>query len=252
MSPEEEETVEPASFRLDFLEVSHKAALAEYLSLLPKHISPEFAAATDVMRLMEEEGSKVFVPKEWTGMKGVPPIEFEFSADMPASMTPPRRRIHPKRLEAAEKEFARLRKYFYVDSDSPVSSALVIAEKATAPFIRFCGNYVEVNKYLVRCHYPIPDIRHQIDRLQQYRVFLDIDATNGFHNCRLAEHTQRMLSVQTSGSPSTKRCFPGRRVGGRSAGSARSSRAAAAPGSCASSRTVAPRARACSASPSRA
>lgn len=130
-------------------------------------------------------------------MMGVAPIEFQFSEDMPKSITPPRRRINPQRMEVAEKEFNRLRDYFYEPSTSPISSPLVIADKATYPFIRFCGDYVLINKWLIRCHFPIPDVRHQLDRIQQYKLFCDIDLTNGFHNCPLAPATRRMLSVQT-------------------------------------------------------
>ena len=34
----------------------------------------------------------------------------------------------------AKTEFERLEKYFYVDSESPIASPLVIAPKATAPY----------------------------------------------------------------------------------------------------------------------
>jgi hypothetical protein len=37
----------------------------------------------------------------------------------------------------------RMRTYFYVPSNSPIASPLVVAPKAAAPFIRHCGDYRE-------------------------------------------------------------------------------------------------------------
>ena len=100
-------------------------------------------------------------------------------------------------MEAAEKEFARLKTYFYVDSNSDVCSPLVIAPKATKPFIRFCGDYVAINQHIVIGHYPIPHVQHEIDRIGKYKIFLDLDMANSFHQFLLAEKTSRLLSVQT-------------------------------------------------------
>ena len=63
-----------------------------------------------------------------------------------------------KLYDNAKKEFQRLMIYMYEPSDSPIASCLVIAPKATAPFIRFCGDYVEINKYIVIGQYPIPNV----------------------------------------------------------------------------------------------
>jgi hypothetical protein len=49
-----------------------------------------------------------------------------------------------------------------------------MASKAN-PFVRICGDYVAINKYIRHGHYPIPRIRSQLDRIQTYSLYADID-----------------------------------------------------------------------------
>ena len=77
--------------------------------------------------------------------------------------------------------------YMYDDSDSPIAVPLVVAPKATAPFIRICGDYVWTNKFIVSGCYFIPHIQ----------FFHEMNLTNAFHQGPLAEHTSNMLSVMT-------------------------------------------------------
>ena len=69
---------------------------------------------------------------------------------MTAIMKPNARPIYPKLFEHFKKEFDRLLSSMYVRCDGPVASPLVIAPKATAPFIRFCGDYQAVNKFILQ------------------------------------------------------------------------------------------------------
>ena len=68
---------------------------------------------------------------------------------MPAEMKPLARPVNPKLYENAKLEFQRLSKYMYTTTVSPIASPLVIAPKKTKPFIRFCGDYVAINKYIM-------------------------------------------------------------------------------------------------------
>ena len=70
--------------------------------------------------------------------------------------------VNPKLFEHAQQEFLRLRTYQYVPSTSPIVSNLVIAPKATKPFIRFCGDYVKINKYIIRIHAYIPNVQYEL------------------------------------------------------------------------------------------
>ena len=116
---------------------------------------------------------------------------------MPERIKPKPRPINPRLWEAAAKEFERLKGYFYVESRSPWASCLVIAPKATKPFIRFCGDYSGINKWIPTGHYNIPIVKHELDKIAGHAVFADIDLTNAFHQVPLHKDTMARLSVQT-------------------------------------------------------
>jgi hypothetical protein len=72
-----------------------------------------------------------------------------------------------------------------------------MAPKATYPFIRFCGDYVTINRYISTGHFFIPNVRHELEKIINYPISLDIDLTNAFHQIRLDLDTAEKLSVQT-------------------------------------------------------
>jgi hypothetical protein len=112
-------------------------------------------------------------------------------------MKPAQRHVNPKLMEDAKLEFDRLKQYMYVDSNSDICSPLVIAPKATKPFIRFCGDYVKVNQHIEIGHYPIPDVPKSLEKIWGFKVFADIDMVNSFHQFELAPLTSHRLSIQT-------------------------------------------------------
>ena len=64
--------------------------------------------------------------------------------------------------------------YFYVESESPIASALVMAPIATQPFIWFCGDYREINKYIKIPQQPIPIIHHELTKAAGFKIFIFI------------------------------------------------------------------------------
>ena len=162
-APEELETDLPVNFgsALYFMEIGYEESVKEYRDLFETHIEKLLRENKEFMNLLDTKGVRVFVPQNWDGIN-FEPIELEFSKDMPESMKVPLRPVNPKLFEHAKKEFERLKKYFYVDSTSSVVSNLVIAPKATKPFIRFCGDYVKVNQYISRIHAYIPQIQQEL------------------------------------------------------------------------------------------
>jgi hypothetical protein len=74
---------------------------------------------------------------------------------------------------------------------------LVIAPKATFPFIRFCGDYVFLNKFIVIGHFPIPDVVRSLAKLAKFMIYLDFDLVNAFHQILLGPITSSLLSIQT-------------------------------------------------------
>ena len=198
-APEELETPDPVQFEFahSFLGKPRVEAVREYRDLWAEHVHPDFAKCTSVLELLEEKAMQVFVPETWEGIKGLEPLKINFKDDLPDRIKPKTRYINPRLYEAAEKEFKRLRGYFYEESRSPWASCLVMAPKATYPFIRFCGDYVTINRYIATGHFFIPNVRHELEKIINYPIYLDIDLTNAFHQIRLDPDTAEKLSVQT-------------------------------------------------------
>lgn len=198
IAPEDQDTPHPCSFpdALHYMEMSPEEALAEFRSQIPEHVNAEFAAAVPIIPLIEEKKS-VFLHQNWNGIIGVDPVHLPVKAGMPTLLKPRARHVNPRIYPMAKQEFDRLGKYFYRESTSDIASCLVIAPKATKPFIRFCGDYVTINKYINTGHYPIPHVQHTLERIVRYKVFLDFDLANAFHQFRLSPETSALLSVQT-------------------------------------------------------
>ena len=182
---------------LNYMEMGYDESVQEFLEMLESRISPEFAAATDIINFLRTEGLSVFVPEKWEGIKGVPDIEFEFLPDTPLSNRTQARPVNPKLTAAVDIEIDRLLTYLFMISTSPYASPLVVAPKKTKPFIRICGDYTKINRYIVLPSRPIPNIPHELDKLQGYKYFADIDLANSFHQFRLAPRTRRYLALKT-------------------------------------------------------
>ena len=197
-APEDLETDLPVNFEwaLHFMEVGYEESLKEYLSLFESHIKDYLREHGRIINILETKGVKVFVPQNWNGIN-IDPIELTFSPDMPSSMRVQLRPVNKLLFEHAYKEFLRLRTYQYVDSTSPIVSNLVIAPKATKPFIRFCGDYVLINKHIIRIHAYIPNVQHELAKIQKFKIFLDLDMANAFHQFKLGPKTSEYLSVLT-------------------------------------------------------
>ena len=197
-TPEEADTPMPCAFPefLHFTSVTTEEAVAKYNSLLTEHVAQEFAATTNVIQLLKSKGARVFLPQNWDGINGIEPLELTFREAIP-KMKPKARPVNPKLFDNAKAEFDRLQKYMYRPSNSDVASPIVLAAKATKPWIRFCGDYTKVNRYIVNGHYPIPKVIHEIERLIQFKFYLDIDMKNAFHQIRLGPITSAYLSLQT-------------------------------------------------------
>ena len=203
--PEEDETPDPLAFGEDvlhYLEMSVDEARKEYLELLGSHVSEEMQKeCPEIMELLSSElALDVFVPSEWQGLK-VPPLVFSVKPGLPERMMTRARPIRPELFETAKKEFDRLSTYFYeVDPTkctSPIASPLVIAPKATAPFLRYCGDYRRINDFIEIPQQPIPIVQHELVKASKFKVFVDLDATNSFHQFPLSEAASHLLSVQT-------------------------------------------------------
>jgi hypothetical protein len=197
-APEDDMIPEPCAFRevLNFMEMSPDEAKAVYFSQFKEHIDPAFTAAWPVENDLRKFVD-VFVPTNWNGINGIEPIEFTWLPDFPAKQKPRARPINQTLWENAKKEFGRLQSYFYRPSDSPVACCIVVAPKGGPPFIRLCGDYTSINKYIASGHPPIPAVRRSIEKIMGHKIFLDLDMTNSFHQFPLGPITSSRLSLQT-------------------------------------------------------
>ena len=198
-APEEQDSELPVNFKeaLTFLSKPREEAIKDFEELLDKRVSDELKANTPIIDYLKTDALKTFVPTEWTGINGIEPLKLVWRDSLPLKMKPKARPINPRLWECSEKEFRRLCGYFYEASRSPWASCLVVAPKATPPYIRFCGDYVEVNKHMEVGNYTIPNVKHELAKIIDFPLYMDIDLTNAFHQIPLDPETSAKLSIQT-------------------------------------------------------
>ena len=100
-------------------------------------------------------------------------------------------------MENARNEFLRLRKYMLVPSNSPIASPLAIALKPTKPYVRFCGDYVYINKFIVHAQHFIPNVQQELTKASKAQYYCDLDMRNAFHQIQLSLLTSLRLSIIT-------------------------------------------------------
>ena len=183
---------------LAFMETGYDEARTEYFSSLKGHVGDLLATCPDIIEILQSDLCvDRFVPKEWTGIKGFPPLDLQVKEDFPPFHKVRSRPVNPRLYEHAKKEFERLTGYMYRHSTSPWASPLVIAPKATKPFIRFCGDYRWLNAYVLKTQAYIPRVQYEVEKAMGFKIFLDIDMTNSFHQFPLTELSSQRLAIQS-------------------------------------------------------
>ncbi len=197
-APEDKDAELPAHGReyLLAMEEDYDERLKKFLEGFQKQVNKDFAAATRIIQLLKTKGKKVFVADNWEGIRGLALVEFIFR-NLPDSHRCSARPINPKLAENFYKELKRLKGYLFVESDSPIVSPIVVAYKATYPFIRVCGDFTWINKYIVMPQVPIPAALQSLQKISNFKIFIDVDITNAFHQIKLGPITSKMLSIIT-------------------------------------------------------
>ncbi|MFN9911044.1 MAG: hypothetical protein ACK53L_00585, partial [Pirellulaceae bacterium] len=154
-----------------FSGVALETAREQFLTQLRSRIDGGFATATPVFEYLKTEAMDVFVPSSWTGITGIELVKLEFLTDPPKRMKPASRRVPAAIFEVTKKEFLRLLTYFYEPSFSSITSPIVVAPKATSPFVRICGDYRQINKLLKVFNYPIPDVLKELHKASGAKIF---------------------------------------------------------------------------------
>ena len=202
IAPEEQATEDetPVLFKdaLNFMEQSVECADLEYSSAL-KDNPDKFNELNDNIKfkeIMNTLGRQVYVPTNWNGIK-MPELELNFHESMPESHTVKARTIPHQMTQPVDKELTRLEQYHLLPSKSPYASALVVAAKATAPFVRMCGDYRWVNQYVLIQHEWIPNVLDSLQKLSGFKYYIDVDLCNAFHQIKLGPRTSDVLSILT-------------------------------------------------------
>ena len=200
MSPEEEATSLPSAFGgpLQYLTKPHDEALADYYSMFEEHVSPALRQQhPEFLELLRSPLClQVFVPPTWTGLK-IPPIALEFKDTFPEVHRPPRRHFNPALLKFVEPELERLTKYFLEPSTSTTVSPMVLAPKATPPYVRFCIDLRDMNIHIKNSFEYIPDVQEELQKCANFLLFFDLDMKNSFHQLPIDARSRAALAVQT-------------------------------------------------------
>ena len=203
-SPEERDSYIPDGNTgiYNWLATTREEALDKYEKDARKNTTPEaWAEMGDI--IMSDRCKRVFCPEEWTGMKNVEPIKLQFTDEWEEiknkGMRPKGSKafVNQHMREAYEKEFQRMKKYMYRDSKSSTSSRMLVADKATPPYVRICGDYRDVNKYIKIPQHYIPNIRHEIEKARGFKYYGNIDLANGYHNLPIDEEASEALALHT-------------------------------------------------------
>jgi len=202
ISDEEKTLYEPCMYTdiLSSMQDGVEKLEADFEQQLNEHVSPDFQAYYDIINLLRQY-KDVFIPYNWNGIDlqklNMEPISPRVKSDLPTSL--PRRTyfINPKKLANVKKELDRLDGYFLEKSDSPYSSPMVVAPKATDPFIRICGDFRVINKYIELSRAYIPNVLIELQKISKYSYFADIDMCNAFHQIPISKMFSDLLSMVT-------------------------------------------------------
>ena len=125
------------------------------------------------------------------------PIHLDVKPGIPNHLKARARPVRQALYQDAKTEFDRMRTYFYEPSTSSIACPLVIAPKATAPFIRLCGDYRHINPFVSIPQEPIPHVQQSLAKAAEWKVFVDLDMTNSFHQIPIDDFNSNLLSVST-------------------------------------------------------
>ena len=204
---EERDTHLPVLFgqHLAFMEMTEADARQEYIRVLEAppplpgermRFHPELLANERFDTFMRTVAIDTFVPSNWEGIN-TEDVHIEFDPLMPKSRKISCRPIPHKRVEPVAKEIKRLCSYHLLPSTSSIVSALVVADKATDPFVRLCGDYRWVNTYVLLQHGWIPVVQDALAQLKGFKYYIDLDLSNAFHQFRIDFETSEVLALLT-------------------------------------------------------
>ncbi|GJR81159.1 putative reverse transcriptase domain-containing protein [Tanacetum coccineum] len=119
---------------------------------------------------------------------GLPPVEFQIDlipGAAPVARAPYRLALSEMK-ELSEQLQELSNKGFIRPSSSPWGALVLFVKKKDGSF-RMCIDYRELNKLIVKNHYPLPRIDDLFDQLQGSSIYSKIDLRSGYHQLRVRE-----------------------------------------------------------------
>lgn len=201
VAPEETNTPDPTSFPDDilaYLSSTPEEARRLYDTDLETHVTTamKHACPNIIDILTSPLAYDVFVPRTWKGIT-MHPYHLKTKPGLPDHLKARARPVREALYKDAKLEFDRMKTYFYEKSTSPIACPLVVAPKATQPFIRLCGDYRPINSYIQVSQEPIPNVQQALAKAAGWKIFIDLDMTNSFHQIPIDDDSSDLLSVST-------------------------------------------------------
>ena len=92
---------------LAFMETTYDEARAEYFNMLKDHVGKQLVRCPQFVNILKSDLCvDRFVPKEWTGIQGFPPLDLQVKDDFPPFHKVRSRPINPRLYEHAKKELS--------------------------------------------------------------------------------------------------------------------------------------------------
>ncbi|GJS76683.1 putative reverse transcriptase domain-containing protein [Tanacetum coccineum] len=134
-----------------------------------------------------KEFPEVF-PKDLPGLPPVRQVEFQIDL-IPGAARVARApyRLAPSEMQELSDQLQELaNRGFIRPSTSPWGAPILFVKKKDGSF-RMCIDYRELNKLIVKNHYPLPRIDDLFDQLHGSSVYSKIDLRSGYHQLRVRD-----------------------------------------------------------------
>nr|GFC60613.1 putative reverse transcriptase domain-containing protein [Tanacetum cinerariifolium] len=137
-------------------------------------------------------------PEDLPGLP--PPRQVEFEIELVPGAAPVARvpyRLVPSKMKELAKQLQELSdKGFIRPSSSPWGAPVLFVKKKDGSF-RMCIDYRELNKLIIKNHYPLPRIDDMFDQLQGSSVYSKIDLRSSYHQLRVREKDIPITAFRT-------------------------------------------------------
>ena len=194
-----------------------------YQDTIMNQVDPQYAAAVPELEAYLRDPITMgrFIPKVWEGIKdpktGEPWITTLEWLQLPTGRHVRCIRVRPDLVIVAKAEVEHLVKIgFWVLSDSHVASSMLVAPKATDPFIRLVTDYAWLTPNLSVPKHPLKHVKDSLnfftggDQItgDPFGLYDDLDMLAGYHQFGIDKPSSELLSVVTPWAQYRPRFLP--------------------------------------------